>query len=72
MNPMYEILLLAAILNLSKAQVDGNSPFDSGGRNLLPKLIKKPSVKPARTVADTAEEYWIENQCKYPPKVRIF
>ena len=37
------------------------------GRRPLP---KPPVKKPSRSIADTAEEYWIANQCIYPPKVR--
>ena len=38
-------------------------------RNPFPK--PNIALKPARTIADTAQEFWIENECIYPPKVTM-
>ena len=71
MNNLVKILLFAGVFaTIVGAQLAGNpNMMFPKGRSPLPKILKKAGVKPSRTVADTAEEYWIENHCKYPPKV---
>ena len=66
-NFLFNICLF---ISLIEAQV-GISPNLIKPRSRSP-FPKKPGVKPARSVADTAEEYWIDNACKYPPKVQFF
>lgn len=59
----YTLLFIHA--SYTEAQVN-STPRLSGQK---PEIKVKTKVKPARTIADTAEEYWVANECRYPPKV---
>ena len=63
----FELFVTLILINLNSAASQADLPSDSFEERQEFKLEVK--VKPTRTIADTAEEYWIANDCIYPPKV---